>query len=238
MKTRIILFITLVSFVILMAFVSCKKNEVIETPVPQTDSILDVDNNYITVVKIGEQWWTAEDLMVTHYRDNSAIALLDQPAEWASRAAGYAKSNNRTSGYYYNKAAVNHPSQLAPAGWHIATEEDWKKLETYLGMSETEITQIGWRGNILAGKLKVASPKGWPAYQNVWSKNESGFSALPSGCVLPTNETSSNSKTGFWWSATASDSSFYYRYLDYKNNSIFREKTYMNYGMCVRCVKD
>jgi hypothetical protein len=30
----------------------------------------------------------------------------------------------------------------------------------------------------------------------------------------------------------------YYRYFDYKKKSIYRQHTYAQYGMSIRCVKD
>ena len=35
---------------------------------------------------------------------------------------------------------------VCPTGWHIPTDYEFKTLETYLGMSESEANQINWRG--------------------------------------------------------------------------------------------
>lgn len=35
----------------------------------------------------------------------------------------------------------NWPASLvaAPAGWHVASDEEWKQLKSFLGMTESEI---------------------------------------------------------------------------------------------------
>ncbi len=238
--TRFILFLILVLFVFGMAMVSCKKTEtILASPLP-TDSIKDIDGNYLGIIKIGEQWWTTEDLAVTNYRDGSAINHLDNPDKWLHGKDGYRRGEATAKGHYYNLKAILHPSGLAPAGWHVATEEDWKKLETTIGCAGSELEKTGWRANGLAGKLKISSPQGWSRYGDVWSENESGFSAMAGGVILPKGNAAEGgiNRMGFWWALELTDSTCYYRYMDYKNNSIFREKTNARYGMFVRCVKD
>ena len=237
---RLVLFLLLSGFFFSMALVSCKKKETALVKTLPTDSIKDVDGNYISIIKIGEQWWTAEDLAVKKYRDNTPINLLDVPSKWQSGKDGYRQGLNNSSGYFYNLKAILHPSGLAPAGWHVATEADWKKLETHIGCPLLELEKNGWRAHGLASKLKISSPEGWTRYGDVWSENESGFGATGSGVILPDGNSAEGgvNRMGFWWALETTDSTCYYRYMDYKNNSIFREKTNARYGMCVRCVKD
>ena len=86
-----------------------------------------------------------------------------------------ALSNYKTYGALYNwHAAIN----ACPAGWHLPSETEWKKLELYLGMSSEDM-RVGakWRGTGVGTKLKASS--GWAYDKN--GSNESGFNALPAG---------------------------------------------------------
>ena len=46
-----------------------------------------------------------------------------------------------------------------PTGWHLPGDEEWKTLEMYLGMSQSEADDISWRGTDEGTKLKSTS--GW-----------------------------------------------------------------------------
>ena len=48
--------------------------------------------------------------------------------------------------YTYEEAIKN--ADLLPEGWRLPTDEDWKKLEQAMGMSESETNAIGWRGTV------------------------------------------------------------------------------------------
>ncbi|MBA7584634.1 hypothetical protein ES708_26591 [subsurface metagenome] len=59
-------------------------------------------------------------------------------------------SNYQTYGVLYNwPAALN----ACPTGWHLPSDEEWKQLEMYLGMSQSEAENTGWRGTDEGGKV-------------------------------------------------------------------------------------
>ncbi|HQW00223.1 MAG TPA: hypothetical protein PLZ91_07850, partial [Bacteroidia bacterium] len=47
----------------LTSFVGCKKEE--EAVLLETGTVTDIDNNIYKTIKIGNQWWMAEDLNTT-----------------------------------------------------------------------------------------------------------------------------------------------------------------------------
>jgi uncharacterized protein (TIGR02145 family) len=239
--------ITICIALFLMLNNGCKKEKIEEPAIPvlETDSMTDIDGNVYRTVKIGDQWWMAEDLRVTMYSDSTFMHHIKSGTDgWDIDSIGaYCKYNEDfdTSGNLYNWYAVNNPHKIAPAGWHIPTDEEWKQLEVYLGMSNDEAAKAGWRGNHEGEKLKIKSPLNWTSYEEIWSTNESGFTALAGSCRLHNGTLGypGTGATGFWWTSSPHGSDeAYYRYLDYKNADIYRSFVSRYNGFSIRCVKD
>lgn len=228
---------------LILLFMNSCKDDNNPTPVKETGTVTDVDNNVYQTIKIGNQWWMAENLKVTKFRNGNMIRNAQSNADWNDTVAAYClyDNNSNAPGLLYNWYAVNDKVGIAPHGWHIPTDEEWKTLEKYLGMSQTEADKLSWRGNNEAANLKMESPNGWSIFENIWSTNESKFTALAGGCRLFNGTWADPGlfATGFWWTSTSHpDNEAYYRYLDYKSSQIFRSHVPSNYGMSVRCVKD
>jgi uncharacterized protein (TIGR02145 family) len=237
----------LILTIIIMAIASCREdNDENNNNIPQTGTVTDVDNNTYPTVKIGNKWWTTTDLQVKHYRNGTSIMLSDQDsAAWVNDSIGLycnvVDDIQTKVGIFYNWNAVNSANGLAPEGWHVATDEDWKELERHLGMNTIESDLPGWRGSDQGDKLKIPAPAGWTVYGSVWGTNASGFSAEAKGCRMFNSSWGwpRIGATGFWWSATQySESEAYYRHLDYKKSNVYRASGEKHYGFAVRCVKD
>jgi uncharacterized protein (TIGR02145 family) len=228
----------------------------LEDPIPpaETDSIFDFEGNVYKTVRIGDQWWMAENLRSKYYRDGSPLYYNQSMPDslwgkltigaFCNSGGGYVSFN----GLLYNWHAVSNPSGLAPEGWHIPTDDDWKQLEISLGMSEAASDLTGWRGTREGEKMKAPKKTDdlyWAPSENVYNSNESGFSALPGGCRLfdgtwgDINLMNYKYMKGFWWSSSGDVSGgAWYRYLDYKYSNIFRYYADKSYGFSIRCVKD
>jgi uncharacterized protein (TIGR02145 family) len=61
---------------------------------------------------------------------------------------------------------------------------------------------------------------------------------LPGGCRVFNGISSINATTAFFWTSTLNGEEGYYRYIDSKKKTIFRQHTHAQYGMSIRCVKD
>ena len=213
----------------------------------ETDSIIDIDGNVYKTVKIGDQWWMAENLKVRHYRNNTSIYYNSSMTGsiWASLNTGaycYLNDREQFNGNLYNWYAVNNTNGLAPEGWRIPTDEDWKKLEIFVGMNPDTVGMTGWRGRHEGEKLKARLRESyyWTLDISINNTDESGFSALPGGIRLYDGSFGDalQNNTGFWWSSTEIENGqIWYRYLDYKYGGVFRYYTHKSSGLSVRCIK-
>ncbi|QEH42462.1 fibrobacter succinogenes major paralogous domain-containing protein [Chitinophaga sp. XS-30] len=118
----------------------------------------------ITSVKIGEQVWSADNLEVLTFRNGDSVPHARSAAEWekagreGTPAWCYYRNDTGevlTYGRMYNWFAVNDARGLAPVGWRIATQDDWIKLEEFLGMDEAGVlfrSDSVWNtGNVPSG---------------------------------------------------------------------------------------
>jgi uncharacterized protein (TIGR02145 family) len=233
--------LTLMSlFVSLIFFTSCDEEEKSE-PI-QYGTMVDIDSNVYKTVLIGGKWWMAENLRVTRYSNGDPITQVGQSAiDYPT----YSIHPDATTlmGYLYNFEALKNPAGLAPAGWHIPTDEEWKQLESSLGMESSATAKTGWRGTSEGDALKATGVDNWNRYDPVWATNSSGFNALSGSCRLFNGEFGYPGRlyTGFWWTASENQNETdkaWYRYLDYKSSGIFRQSFSKRYGCSIRCVKD
>jgi uncharacterized protein (TIGR02145 family) len=220
---------------------ACQKET--NTPVVlEYGTVSDVDGNTYKTVKIGEQWWMCENLRVQHFQNGSEIAFIgnvNQDATWANTTSPAVSSiNDQVFGCYYNYLAVKDVRKLAPVGWHIPSDEEWKTLEKTIGMTENQVNALAWRGTNEAEYMINKNTEGWPLGTVPYGVDTYDFSVLPAGCRLANGELTYGN-TAFFWSTTATSNGLvYYRYFDYKKKNIFRQTTYPQYGMSIRCVKD
>ncbi len=125
--------------------------------------------------------------------------------------------------------------KACPDGWRIPSDEDWQKLEQYLGMSSSESNSMDWRGNIARNMLTLKGDTcdlslrlgGYYTDHTVMGMSGHRFMGI----------------YAFYWTSTRDndkDGKFYfYRKLTYSQNSVYRqsmepEKQYLS----VRCVRD
>lgn len=140
---------------------------------------------------------------------------------------GAASSDNNSSGV----------QGVCPAGWHLPSDTEWKELEMYLGMSQADADNTGYRGTDEGGKLKETGTTHWYSH-NAGATNSSGFSGLPGGFRSITGTFYNIRSIGYWWSATEGNTiEAWYRQLSI-DNSVYRSNRFKNYGLSVRCVKD
>jgi uncharacterized protein (TIGR02145 family) len=204
----------------------------------------DIDGNIYEIIKIGDQEWMAKNLKVTRYRNGDKISNVTDNSEWASLSTGarcvYNNDENTLStyGFLYNWFSVVDSRGLAPEGWHVPTDEDWKELEKYLGMSQSEADGINWRSADVGGKLKEEGTSHWNS-PNTGATNESGFTAIPGG-FRHMNGIFQFIGQGcsFWSSSKYNSNTAWSRSPYYSNSAVYRHNYPKKRGFSVRCVRN
>jgi len=220
---------------------SCTKTEV-TTTTPEYGTMTDIQGNKYKTVKIGDQWWMAENLKVTVFNDKSPITNISENALdsiWENTKNAAYCIYDTTLGALYNWRVINNIKNIAPKGWHIPSDEEWKTLEKSVGMQASETNKTAWRGTLEADKLlaKYQAPTENADY--AFGTNESGFEGLLAGCRLFSGKINKQKNTAFWWTASPfNETEAWYRYIDAQQKKIFRQHTYTSYGFSIRCVKD
>ena len=213
-------------------------------------TVTDYDGNLYHTVTIGSQEWLIENLNVTHFRNGDPIPEIQDSILWANQNVGamcYFNNNTTNAAIYggiYNWFSVNDSRGLAPTGWHIPTDIEWKILEIHLGLTKAEADASDWRGINEGAMLKEADTLHWRWPTGNTGTNESGFTALGGGWQLYTNVvgyTSFNNltNTGQWWSSTELNSTkAWLRNLCVYKSGIYRFNVGKTQGVSVRCIKD
>lgn len=188
------------------------------------------------IVKIGTQYWMAENLKARYYINGTSIPMITTDTDWKTTESGayrnpdFQTENFLTYGASYNGYSVLEEKGLAPMGWTIPEMEDFQKLKKYVA------TSVGT-------KLKSVSD---------WSKNPgtniTGFNVLPAGQYNPVGETDNiTTSAGFWTKTKVRDflgNSLVYVSLsdsdkgkdNFVIDKVLTLHTY-NYGHTIRCLK-
>ena len=211
-----------------------------------TRTVTDIDGNVYQTIIIGNQEWMSENLKVTHYRNGDAIPHLTNDVDWTSTSSGaYCVYENNESivsiyGRLYNWFAVDDRRNIAPVGWHVPTDAEFKELEMYIGMSQSEADDTGYRGINVSGELKESGSTHWKS-PYAGATNESGFTALPGGYRYYNggNYNHLGSSGSFWTSTKSPKKTAWFRTLDYHWSEVYRNSHYFKtYGFSVRCVRN
>jgi len=213
----------------------------------QNETMTGNDGKVYQTVQIGDQVWMAENLRETQYRNGDAIPNVTDNSTWAGLSTGArcAYNNSETTantyGYLYNWYAVDDSRNLAPSGWRVPTDGDWKALEMHLGMSQSEADNDRYRGTNEGSKL-AGNASLWASgdLKNNAAFGESGFTALPGGYRSIFSGSFHNlGYIAYFWSATEYDTSLAWsRLLYYSRSDVRRFDIYKRNGFSVRLIRD
>ena len=192
----------------------------------------DANGNNYPIVQIGTQIWMAENLRATKYRNGVTIPNVTDSSIFANLTTkaccdyNNVPANGIIYGKLYNWYAISDTNNLAPIGWHIATNTEWYTLTNYLG------------GDIVSGgKLKQNCNTIWQS-PNAGATNEAGFTALANGYRNGSGAYDFLGRWAYLWTSSLYGTYPIDRRLDYDQASTDYGTAGKYCGMSVRCVKD
>lgn len=187
------------------------------SPLTEGSFVDNRDGQHYTWRKIGEQIWMNKNL---NYKTGKS----------------YCYENNVSNCELYGRLYVwNSARNVCPNGWHLPTDDEWKILETFLGLDQNDIDYIGLRGTDEGEQIK--SNIGWNGNGN--GTNNVGFSAFPGGCRSNGGSYSGFGDDGYWWTATGSSGiQAWSRGLSQNTDQLIRYSSVKTFAFSVRCVKD
>ena len=223
----------------------------------QAQMLTDYDGNVYNTVTIGTQVWMKENLNVKHYRNGDAIPEVKDSISWVNQSAGaWCYNENKPAngpiyGTLYNWYAANDSRNIAPVGWHLPSDAEWKTLEIFLGMPPAIAKLDQYRGTNEGNALKE------PGTSTHWTldcctghipnagTNSSGFTALGGGFrwyfnagvpYLTFSPPTGNAQ--FWTSTEQNDTSAWLRHLCVYHEDIYRANWKKTNGSSIRLIKN
>lgn len=190
----------------------------------KTGTFTDISGNTYKYISIGEQTWMASDLKTGKYRNGDVISDFVSLNSTVGTVGNY--YTNPNYGKFYNWYAIADSRNIAPVGWHVATDDDWTQLENFIG------------GNDVAGGKLKESLEYW--FQPNAATDEYGFKALPTGYRFGDGSFSTSGfSMGYWWTATSStETEAFNRALYYRDTKSRKQSADKRIGMAVRCLRD
>jgi uncharacterized protein (TIGR02145 family) len=184
-------------------------------------------------VRIEKMEWMSRNLDSDIFRNGDMIPEAKTDEEWykagkeGKPAWCYYENNVENGSKYgklYNFFAVTDSRGLAPAGWHVSSDAEWRQVTDFLD------------GEDAAGTM-MKSRSGWTGEGN--GTNVCGFAGLPGGCRDLNGRFSAIDSIAFWWSSTEKDSLLaWYRCIDNSPYYVYRTNYYKQNGLSVRCIMD
>jgi len=181
-------------------------------PAQNTGTVSDYDGNVYKTVRIGNQWWMAENLRATHYYDGTAIpqstATKTTSADDYKDYFMYPNNDvNNVSAYgLLYSWSVTTTKALLPSDWVLADTTVWAELAAYIGGR-----------TIAGGKLKNTSVV-WTT-PNTGATDDYGFNAVPAGDCNTGGFTVFGAQARFWTSQLVDAGQAGRIYMILSNNS-------------------
>ena len=159
----------LLSFYILLStlLISCNNDDddAPDTSGQTEETVKDIDGNEYDIVEIGEQRWLKQSLQVTSLNDGVELSLNEGDEDLGFLDYTWYENNESLGrnalGAMYHRSVVM-TNKVCPVGWKVPSDDDWKELETHLGITDLEVNGFyGYIGTNQAYQIKEPSTNYW-----------------------------------------------------------------------------
>jgi uncharacterized protein (TIGR02145 family) len=226
---------TITSLLISSIFLHACSNSAPEAKIPTKNPIVykevEPSQTYGTCL-IGEQTWMDQNLNEPHFKNGDAIMHAKTAEEW-KKAGGtgtpaWCYYNNDPKlgekfGKLYNWYALNDPRGLAPKGWRIAADSDWKDLKATL--LKQDLDAMALQHSSFIGAYPDADILKFHAYGSGYRKESGGFSNI-------------DEYASFWSKDTTNGYSANVFHLRKNQFDPLFGSSYRTVGFSVRCLKN
>ncbi|MBF0432875.1 MAG: T9SS type A sorting domain-containing protein [Fibrobacteria bacterium] len=183
------------------------------------------DGQMYKIVTIGNQTWMAENLNYKpptgntwcYNNDTAKCAVYGRLYDWPTTMTDF-----------------GNDFDVCPNFWHVPTDEEFKELEMFAGLTREEADKWEKRGDSAGTKLKSADQ---------WNgTDEFGFAALASGGYYPADSKWPGSQNinimGWMWTSTPRTATHSYFHRFQTGGDIYYEWDRNDFGYSVRCIRD
>jgi len=189
------------------------------------------DGQVYATTTIGSQTWMVENLRYSvpggswDYNDDESITM------GAEGSLPYGK--------LYSWEAVE---EAVPQGWHLPTDQEWKVLESELGMPDSDLDKIGYsekRGTDQGVQLQAGGSSGLNFLPAGFRAGNGEYQGLG---LPPFKDCDNNCRTYLWVNTTTENGAVFRRRLDAKISQKSFVYRFTNppggYAISIRLVKD
>lgn len=164
----------------------------------EADLIVDkrgLETNTYKVVKIGTQYWMAENLRATCFTDGTSIPAIsaEDKTAWSANTTGAYMATSaseadwvKLAGHLYNAFVFEGEKSVAPEGWAVPTADDFTKLKT--------------AGNTKSVNFKSSTDMTWAT--GATGTNITGFNGIATGYYSTATGLASAATEAYYWAST------------------------------------
>jgi uncharacterized protein (TIGR02145 family) len=178
-------------------------------------SVIDArDGQTYPIVVIGAQSWLGANMNWIPDGGGASYCYANDTSSCDSKGRLYTYSVAKT---------------VCPAGWHLASDDEWQTLETTLGMASN---QLGINGE--------NTQRGTDQGTLLQDASDGGFAAKAAGYGNgPAISDFYNPTEGYFWTSTADGSQIWRRHISTQAPYLFRfENPPATFAISVRCLQD
>ncbi len=194
-----------------------------------------------------EPTWTCGDVLIDE-RDDQEYSTVEMAGQCLmaenlnyEATESWCYDEDVESCNNYGRLYAQEELQTAcPAGWSVLTDNDFKMIEEFLGMTEQEADGEGFRGSSEGAKL--AGGAGFWAEGDLKESGdfaETGVDLLPTG-YREGEVFSSEGAEGYYWTRTEEEGNpghYWARYLNSDEEGVGRGSFDDNFAFGVRCIQ-